>query len=288
MGIRPPFFASNRRSIRVNSAASCLGPGMTLATVLSLCIAYFASALLLAQSPALARQISQNQTSQNQVGAPQQSGTAGAAPTQTPPASQAQAPSPTPTPPGEQNPATSKRRSREKKVAASAPVECPPANPASGRPSPDAASTATSPNAPPANATPSTQAPSNPSPANQPPANNAPPNTAPSKNASPVNCPPLKTVVHDGGTTEPAIQLVGGKSDQASQQRSTTDALLGSTEDNLKRVAGRELSPSQQEMVNQIRQFVEQSKAAVSAGDLARGHNLALKAHLLSDELVKP
>jgi hypothetical protein len=103
-----------------------------------------------------------------------------------------------------------------------------------------------------------------------------------------VNCPPLKTVVHDGGTSEPAIQLVGGKNEQASQQRSTTDQLLGSTEDNLKKVAGRELNPSQQEMVNQIQQFIEQSKAAVSAGDLARGHNLALKAHLLSDELVKP
>jgi hypothetical protein len=41
-------------------------------------------------------------------------------------------------------------------------------------------------------------------------------------------------------------------------------------------------------MVSQIKQFMEQSKAAVAAGDLERGHNLALKAHLLSDELVKP
>jgi hypothetical protein len=33
---------------------------------------------------------------------------------------------------------------------------------------------------------------------------------------------------------------------------------------------------------------VEQSKAAVAAGDADRGHNLALKARLLSDELGKP
>jgi hypothetical protein len=33
---------------------------------------------------------------------------------------------------------------------------------------------------------------------------------------------------------------------------------------------------------------MEQSKAAVAAGDLERGHKLALKAQLLSDELVKP
>jgi hypothetical protein len=41
-------------------------------------------------------------------------------------------------------------------------------------------------------------------------------------------------------------------------------------------------------MVNQIQQFIEQSKAAVATGDVERGHNLALKAHLLSAELMKP
>jgi hypothetical protein len=33
---------------------------------------------------------------------------------------------------------------------------------------------------------------------------------------------------------------------------------------------------------------MDQSKTAVAAGDLARGHNLAQKAHLLSQELLKP
>ena len=102
-----------------------------------------------------------------------------------------------------------------------------------------------------------------------------------------MNCPPSKTVVHEGGTTEPAIQLIGGKGREQDPQ-STTDQLLGSTEENLKKVAGRQLDSSQQEIVNQIHEFMEQSKAAVSAGDTARGHNLAVKAHLLSDELVKP
>jgi hypothetical protein len=51
---------------------------------------------------------------------------------------------------------------------------------------------------------------------------------------------------------------------------------------------GRELNSSQQEMVSQIKQFMEQSKAAVAAGDVERGHTLASKAHLLSDELIKP
>jgi hypothetical protein len=56
----------------------------------------------------------------------------------------------------------------------------------------------------------------------------------------------------------------------------------------LKKAAGLQLNASQQEMASQIKQFMAQSKAALGAGDLERGHNLAMKAHLLSDELVKP
>ena len=101
-------------------------------------------------------------------------------------------------------------------------------------------------------------------------------------------CAPPKKVVRNGGSKEPSIQLVEGTTaEQASHQRST-DQLATATEENLKKIAGRQLTPSQKEMVSQIKQFMEQSKTAVAAGDLERGHNLALKAHLLSDELVKP
>lgn len=101
-------------------------------------------------------------------------------------------------------------------------------------------------------------------------------------------CPPPKKVVHNGGSNEPSIQLVGGAPAEQSPHQRSTDQLAAATEENLKKVAGRQLNPSQQEMVNQINQFLEQSKTAAAAGDLERGHNLALKAQLLSDELVKP
>jgi hypothetical protein len=101
-------------------------------------------------------------------------------------------------------------------------------------------------------------------------------------------CPPPKKVVRNGGSEEPAVQLTGGTTaEQASHERSTNQ-LMTATEENLKKIEGHQLSPSQQEMVNQIKQFREQSKTAAAAGDLDRAHNLALKAHLLSDELVKP
>ena len=101
-------------------------------------------------------------------------------------------------------------------------------------------------------------------------------------------CPPPKKVVRNGGSEEPLIQLVGGSTaDHTSQQRST-EQLAAATEENLRKIAGRQLTASQQDMVAQVKQFLDQSKTAVAAKDLERGHNLAQKAHLLSEELVKP
>ena len=55
----------------------------------------------------------------------------------------------------------------------------------------------------------------------------------------------------------------------------------------MKKIEGRPLGSNEQETLSQVKQFVEQSKAAIAAGDLERGHSLAMKALLLSDELVK-
>jgi iron uptake system EfeUOB component EfeO/EfeM len=64
--------------------------------------------------------------------------------------------------------------------------------------------------------------------------------------------------------------------------------MLDTTEANLKKLAGKQLTPNQQDMVSQTRQFMQQSKAAVDAGDLERARTLAWKAQVLSEELVKP
>ena len=116
-------------------------------------------------------------------------------------------------------------------------------------------------------------------------AQSAPPASANAKNP----CPPPKVVVKDGGSDEPSIELTRGTSEQqASQQRFTTEQLTTATEENLKKLAGRQMNASQQEIVSQIKQFMEQAKSAVADGDLERGHSLAMKADLLSEELLKP
>lgn len=104
---------------------------------------------------------------------------------------------------------------------------------------------------------------------------------------TPVVCPPPKIVVRQGGTADPSIQLAGGAGgDQATRQRA--NQMLGATEENLKKIAGRQLTQSQQDMLNQIHQFEAQSKTAIAAGDFERGRTLAWKAQLLSEELVNP
>ena len=64
--------------------------------------------------------------------------------------------------------------------------------------------------------------------------------------------------------------------------------MLDTTEANLKKIGDRQLNTEQQDMVTQIHQFMNQSKAAVGDGDLERARTLAWKAQLLSEELVKP
>ena len=92
--------------------------------------------------------------------------------------------------------------------------------------------------------------------------------------------------MRQGGTAEPSIQLAGG--DQASQKKDAVKQMLGSTEANLKKIAGLPLSDAQKGTVVQIHQFVDQSKAALAAGDVERGNTLAWKAQLLSEDLVQP
>jgi hypothetical protein len=63
--------------------------------------------------------------------------------------------------------------------------------------------------------------------------------------------------------------------------------MLAATEGTLKKLDGQQLTTSQQDMVRQVRQFMQQSRNAVRAGDFAGARTLALKAQQLSEELVQ-
>jgi hypothetical protein len=99
---------------------------------------------------------------------------------------------------------------------------------------------------------------------------------------------PEKKVVRNGGTADPAVQLGPSVSaEQASSERQNTAQLLAATDANLKQISSRAMNSSQQDSISQIRKYMEQAKAAEQAGDVQRAYNLASKARLLSDDLVK-
>ncbi|MFI5096248.1 MAG: hypothetical protein ACHQIK_22745 [Candidatus Acidiferrales bacterium] len=99
---------------------------------------------------------------------------------------------------------------------------------------------------------------------------------------------PQKIVVREGGASEPAAQIAPGMSPaEATRQRQNAERLLGSTDDKLKRLAGRRLDARQQETVGQIRNYMDVARSALKEGDVRRANTLAQKAHLLSEDLVK-
>lgn len=93
--------------------------------------------------------------------------------------------------------------------------------------------------------------------------------------AEPVPTPP------QNGQISPGPTPANGGNSQAS-----TDQLLQGAEANLNGIT-RTLSKDEEAMRAQIREFIRQSHNATDANDPARAHTLAVKARLLSDELVK-
>lgn len=85
-------------------------------------------------------------------------------------------------------------------------------------------------------------------------------------------------------TPDPAIAADVSNA-QLLHQKQSTAQLLDETEKTIGGLKG--LSHDQEEMVTQIRSIVNQSRKATSDGDFERAYNLATKAHLLSDALVK-
>jgi outer membrane biosynthesis protein TonB len=71
------------------------------------------------------------------------------------------------------------------------------------------------------------------------------------------------------------------------QQKQTTSDLLDSTEKNLKVAMSHQLTADEEAMATQVKSYIAQSRKATSDGDYERAFNLAKKAQLLADALVK-
>ena len=95
-------------------------------------------------------------------------------------------------------------------------------------------------------------------------------------------------VIHRGGVSEPATQIIPGMSaEESNRERQQTQDLLAAVESDLKKLAARSLNSGQQETVSQIQHYTDVARTALQEGDIQRAHTLARKAQLLSDDLVK-
>ncbi|HYA96407.1 MAG TPA: hypothetical protein VEC95_09065 [Terriglobales bacterium] len=97
-----------------------------------------------------------------------------------------------------------------------------------------------------------------------------------------------KLIIQEGNPPNSQGQLSAGvgMEDASPRSKQTTEQLLQSAQTNLNSI-NRPLSPEEQAMVAQIKDYMAQSRKATADSDSVRAHNLALKARLLSDELVK-
>jgi hypothetical protein len=96
------------------------------------------------------------------------------------------------------------------------------------------------------------------------------------------------TVVPEGGAKEPPAQIAPGLApDEAKRNRQEAEQWLTATDGQLKELANRHLSEPRQEVVSQVRNYQLGARSALKEGDLRRAHTLALKAHLLADDMIK-
>jgi hypothetical protein len=98
---------------------------------------------------------------------------------------------------------------------------------------------------------------------------------------------PRKIVIKEGGTSETPTQ-VAPKVDpgKANYARVATSTLITDTDKNLERLKDFRLSKDQKATVEQIRLFLQQARDAFKQSDFERAHALAMKARLLSDDLL--
>jgi hypothetical protein len=98
---------------------------------------------------------------------------------------------------------------------------------------------------------------------------------------------PTKTVVRNGSTADPTVEISPGLSpQQATQKLQATNQLLAATDADLKQIAARQLSDAEQDTLAHIKNYMEQARKAANNGDVQRAYNLANKANLLSADMV--
>lgn len=119
----------------------------------------------------------------------------------------------------------------------------------------------------------------------------APPksDSARAENPTVAKATPPRVVVQPGNTStseSAGAVVLDMPHTEGAHHRFTTEQLMQSTDANVKSLK-RVLTADERAILQQVQAFMTQAREAIQTNDLVRAHNLALKAHLLSDELVR-
>ena len=109
----------------------------------------------------------------------------------------------------------------------------------------------------------------------------------PRPHVAPVPAPAASAPVTDAEKPEaPTIAAQISKEELAAAQQETSQS-LDVAEKNLASTSNKRLTAAQADLVSKIKGFLKDAREAVQAGDWARARNLAKKAQVLSEELVR-
>lgn len=109
----------------------------------------------------------------------------------------------------------------------------------------------------------------------------------PRPRVAPPPAPPATPPVTDTERPEaPTIAAQMSKEEVAAAQQETNQS-LDIVEKNLASAGNKRLNAAQNDLVSKIKGFLKDAREAAQAGDWARARNLAKKAQVLSEELVR-
>jgi hypothetical protein len=114
-----------------------------------------------------------------------------------------------------------------------------------------------------------------------------PPATAPAATQQPTTTNSNQTVASLRPPAAPDTAIAAAMPSEAiNRQKEETAQIVDTTENNLKNLS-RSLNDDEKAMKTQIQSYLQQSRKATTDGDFERAFNLAKKAQLLADALIK-
>jgi len=113
------------------------------------------------------------------------------------------------------------------------------------------------------------------------------------QNAEPASNPGAavdlnRKIVRNGGAADPEITFAPSITpEEASRETGETKQMLQAAEANLKIVLERQPDAGRRDVIAEVRNYLNQARQSLDSGDIERAHKLAVKASVLTNDMVR-